>query len=446
MERDAEIDSSRRLGDGAVYNYYFKSAGIIVSIIFALAMIVYAFCSAYPTVWLSNWSNAMARGEGENLGKWLGVYVLLGAGATIAGGVGGYQLFINAINNSALYFHEALVKTVSTATLSFFGKVDPGVTVNRFSQDLRLIDMELPSVCFGAATSFAMLVAQFIVVAVSSKYLGATIPVLAAAFYLVQRVYLRTSRQLRLLDIESKAPLYTHLTETLTGLITVRAFQWEDRFDRKNLRLLDDSRRPSYLLASVQCWLVFVVDMIVAGVAICFVTLASTLRDAIGPSSMAVGLTSIIGFSGAAKTFITLWVALEIAIGAVARVKTFTGSIELEGQDKHEYPPIDLTPKLAGWPTRGAVEIKSLTASYDDSGICLSSVSMSIQPGERVAVCGRTGSGKSSLTLCLLRLLGIDSGSITIDGIDLTAVAHDAVRERLVALPKNPSSSTGLCA
>jgi ATP-binding cassette, subfamily C (CFTR/MRP), member 1 len=97
--------------------------------------------------------------------------------------------------------------------MAFHSTVDSGITVNRFSQDLRFIDMELPQSLFSVATTTAGGIAQFILVCVVAKYMAAFLPVLALILYIIQFVYLRTSRQLRLLYIEETAPLYTQLIE-----------------------------------------------------------------------------------------------------------------------------------------------------------------------------------------------------------------------------------------
>jgi ATP-binding cassette, subfamily C (CFTR/MRP), member 1 len=115
-----------------------------------------------------------------------------------------------------------------------------------------------------------------------------TIPFLILAVILLQHVYLRTSRQLRLLDLEGRSPLYTHFMETVSGLSTIQAFHWQDRFQGENIRLLDASQRPYYLLYCIQRWLVLVLDLIVAAEAIVLVGLAVTLR-----SEMSVGLVGV---------------------------------------------------------------------------------------------------------------------------------------------------------
>jgi len=84
----------------------------------------------------------------------------------------------------------------------------------------------------------------------------------------LQKFYLRTSRQMRLLDLEAKSPLYSHFIETLSGLTTIRAFGWTEIFREQNLALLDTSQKPYYLLFCIQRWLGLVHDLLVTALAV----------------------------------------------------------------------------------------------------------------------------------------------------------------------------------
>lgn len=257
--------------------------------------------------------------------------------------------------------HKLQLLTLYSAPMSFHTTVDSGVTVNRFSQDLRLIDMELPQSLFTVMTTVAGGIAQFVLVCVSAKYMSAFLPLLGVILYIIQYVYLRTSRQLRLLDIECTAPLYTQLIESLNGLATIRAFQWEDQLIAKNKELINDSLRPYYLLASVQSWLNFVTDCFVAVIAIIFSVLATVLRQQIGAGLVGTGLSNVLSFSNSMKAFVKNYVILETALGAVSRVRKFMESTPVEGfQDNNIRPP----PPDDVWPDVGAITIRDLTASY----------------------------------------------------------------------------------
>lgn len=264
--------------------------------------------------------------------------------------------------------------------MSLHATVDSGVTVNRFSQDLALIDMELPSAALGVTTgesrgrrsqpcleadgilppALSFGIAQCILIAVSSKYMAIVLPFLVLLFYAIQHFYLRTSRQMRLLDIEYKAPLYSQLIETLNGLPTIRAFHWEEESEKNNFSILDDSQRPSYLLYCLQRWLTFAVDMIIALLALILIVITTTIREQIGPGYMGIALSNILAFSATMKATITSWVSLEVSLGAVARIKNFVSEVTPEDDSEGNVPEtLD-----RDWPTQGAIELRDVSASY----------------------------------------------------------------------------------
>jgi ABC-type multidrug transport system fused ATPase/permease subunit len=192
----------------------------------------------------------------------------------------------------------------------------------------------------------------------SSPYAAIAFPIVAVALYSIQLFYLRTSRQLRFLDLEAKSPLYTQFNEMLEGLATIRAFGWQDFLVEKSKALLDRSQRPFYLLFAVQRWLTLVLDLVVAGVATLLIVLIVALRGKISPGYVGVALLNIILFSQSVKLLISFWAQLETHIGSVARIKTFTTdaiSENLEGED--QIPP-------PNWPGEGKIEFKNITACY----------------------------------------------------------------------------------
>ncbi|KAL1844640.1 hypothetical protein VTK73DRAFT_2124 [Phialemonium thermophilum] len=148
------------------------------------------------------------------------------------------------------------------------------------------------TLCF--PPDFLHSVAGAALIATGSSYMAASIPLLMAVIFGLQYVYLRTSRQLRLLDLENRSPLYSHFLESLSGLSIIRAFGWEKENVEKNVRLLDFSQRPYYLLFCVQRWLNLVLDLIVAAEAVLVVGLALGLRGSTTAGLLGVSLNNIL--------------------------------------------------------------------------------------------------------------------------------------------------------
>ncbi|PHH65591.1 hypothetical protein CDD81_2026 [Ophiocordyceps australis] len=427
-----ELDGTRQTGDASVHMYYARAAGLRPALAFVAALIVGAFTDAFSQIWLLWWTEAVALDPNTPTGKWLGVYAALGVLGIICNLIAAWQIFIVVITKTGIYFHSMLVKTVSQAPMSFFSTVDQGVTVNRFSQDMQLIDMELPASALGAAVTLATVIGQCVLIGVTGRYIAATFPFIMLVFYLIQKFYLRTSRQMRLLDIEHKAPLYSQTIETLDGLASIRAFGFQGTIMTTMCSNLDDSQRPVYLLACLQQWLLFASDMTVAVLAVILITITATLREQIGVGFMGLALSNVVAFSSTLQMLLVTWVQLEITIGAVARVKKFTCSIEPEKLEKPSAGPPG-----PEWPSEGNVSFCNMSASYPGTGRILHDIKLEIPAGSKIGICGRTGSGKSSLALALFKMVQIDQGSIVIDNIDIATVAHDTLRDSIVGVPQD---------
>ncbi|GAB1316857.1 hypothetical protein MFIFM68171_07067 [Madurella fahalii] len=415
---DKDTDGmSRRTGDVQIYLYYVRSVGWWATLLFVIAITGFVFSVSFPTVWVQWWAASNETDPNGRLGYWLGIYAMLGSVAIICLFLSCWQMIITMVPRSGERFHLELLKTVLSAPMSFFVNTDMGVTLNRFSQDLQLIDMELPVAALNTFTTLILCIAQMALIGVGSIYAAISFPVVLLALYTVQWCYLHTSRQLRLLDIEAKAPLYSLFEESLSGLATIRAFGWQNTLQDKNRTLLDRSQRPFYLLFAVQRWLTLVLDLIVAAVAVLLVILVVTLRGT---------------FSQNIKLLVTYWTMPETHIGSVTRVRSFTQTTVSEDQPTEKYlPPPE-------WPAAGAIEIKNLTASYGGSNLVLKDLSLSIAAGDKIGICGRTGSGKTSLLMTLFRLVDLQSGSISVDGIDIATVPRQEVRRRISGVPQQP--------
>ncbi|RGP71223.1 multidrug resistance [Fusarium longipes] len=426
-----EVGTSRRSGDVAIYMYYMRAIGWIPTMIFVLAICAYIFCQSFPTIWLNWWAAANAKEPFTRLGYYLGIYAMLGGLSIIFLVLSTWQMIVTMVPLSGNNFHQSLLKTVLNAPMSFFATTDAGVTINRFSQDLQLIDMDLPLSALNTFATFVLCIAEMALIAVGSYYTAIAFPFLLATLWLVQHTYLRTSRQLRFMDLEAKSPLYALFTESVTGLATLRAFGWSEALEKKHHELLDRSQRPFYLLYAVQRWLTLVLDMIVTVIAVLVVILVTQLRGVLPAGLVGVALVNIIQFSQHLKLLLTFWTTLETHIGAISRIKSFTSDTasENEPQEKEQPPSV--------WPSKGTILFDKVSAGYRESEDVLKNISLTIEAGQKVGICGRTGSGKSSMVSCLFRMVDLHGGRIIVDGLDISTIPREVIRTRLVGVPQD---------
>ncbi|ODA76961.1 hypothetical protein RJ55_07478 [Drechmeria coniospora] len=422
----------RNAGDMRIYAYYAKNAGWGLISLYLAACATFVFGVTFPSIWLQWWTNSNAQHPNERLGYWLGVFAAL-AGLTILGCALADCVFkLIVLPRTSKRFHELLLNTTMRASTSFLTSTNAGTTVNRFSQDLELIDNDLPQAIDQTIFQFMSAIVALVFVFMGSGYVSAAIPLCILCLVVVQFYYLRTSRQLRLLDIEAKAPLFSQFLETVNGVACIRAYGWSHSYLERNTRALNISQKPYYLMWCIQRWLTLVLDLFNAGVAILLVGIATNIQSG-NTAFLGVALYNLVTFSSGLQTLVTEWTQVETALGAISRIRSFVMNVKDENLP-HEDGEVD-----ESWPEKGAIAISGISASYDSSEEpVLKEISFDIKAGEKVAICGRTGSGKSSLVSTLLRMLDVDSGKICIDGVDISTIPRQVVRARLNTLPQEP--------
>ncbi|KAF4835570.1 ABC transporter atnG [Colletotrichum tropicale] len=430
---DKELDLLRKAGDTTLYWYYLKSIGWLYGSLGVLGMFGDCFVRVFPQVWLKSWTENDAKTGGADTGMYFGVYAGTSVGGLFIIGLNIWMMFVMIVPKSSQNLHWKLLQTVMRAPLSFFLVKDTGDLLNR--QDLSHIDRDLPTALFMTSIAVLDCLAGLVLIMIGAKYLAAVIPVLLVALYCLQAFYLRTSRQMRFLDLQAQAPLLTKLVETIDGISTIRAFGWQGAFRDSSLHLLDQSQRPYYLLFCIQRWLTLVLDILVGAIAVLLVSLAMTIPESTSTGAIAIALYNVLNFNSSLATLITSWTELETSLGAISRLRTFESKTPVEPSPSSE----EQAPLPSNWPSEGRLEINNITASYSpDTRPVLQDVTLTLQSGDKVAICGRTGSGKSTLTLTIFKLLGLDSGSIVIDGIDIAQVPNNVLRRRLIAIPQEP--------
>lgn len=195
-------------------------------------------------------------------------------------------------------------------------------------------------------------------IASGAQYAGLIIPFTILVIYLLQLFYLRTSRQLRILDLEAKTPLYTKLSETNMGIEHIRAFGWQEKTLNDTLDALDYSQKSFYYMFCIQRWLSVVLDLYTAAVATILVTMALTWKQTSSQPGLGLALVGCLDYSVVMRKLITWWVNIETSLGAVARLRSFVDETPKEEDDE------DAFEQLPGWPETGVVKFDHVNASY----------------------------------------------------------------------------------
>lgn len=437
--------------DWDIYRYWLSSIGPL-PIIFYLPLVAgVGFCTSFQTIWVDLWSkDSTSAHQKHAFPFWMCIYALLGIGVILCTLPAALLMLRTATRLAGTNLHHVTVDTVVHSSLHFLSSTDVGKVLNLFSQDFNIIDAQLPRMTNNFTICLATAIGQAFVIGWSSPWLAISYPIFVMLLLGIQRLYLPTSKRLRFMDLEAKTPLYTNFLDTVAGLVTIRSFGWVPQQLARNNALLEDSQRPLYLLAMAQQWLRMLMNVLVALMAVGLVTVATTQ---VGSSAgqVGAGLVSIITLGSTLTVTLVAYTGLEISLGAVSRLKSFEEETEQENvpneeQDddqKHQlYIPAEV------WPMTGCVQMQNVEASYnlDGKDKVLKGVNLTIAPGEKLAITGRTGSGKSTIVALLLRLLDPIAPSvettapcpIQIDGLPLVTINRTTLRERIIALSQDP--------
>ncbi|KAF1850938.1 uncharacterized protein K460DRAFT_391320 [Cucurbitaria berberidis CBS 394.84] len=367
----------------------------------------------------------------------LGVYAVLGL----------IFMFITFLREGFLFggslaasrrVHERLIQKVTHAKFRFFDQTPLGQLMNRFSKDIEAIDQEVAPVAIGVVHCLASIITIVILISVITPAFLIAASVISVLYFLIGRLYIDSSRDLKRLESVHRSPLYQQFGETLTGMTTIRAYGDERRFIRENLTKVNTQHRPFIYLWAANRWLAFRVDVVGAMVAFfagAFVILSVGRIDA-GAAGLA--LTYAVTFTENILWFVRLYSANEQNMNSVERVKEYLDV------DQEAPAVIPETRPPSNWPSRGSVEFIGYSTRYrSDFDLVLNNLTFKILPGEKVGIVGRTGAGKSSMALALFRALEAEKGKILVDDVDIGLIGLQDLRENIVMVPQDPTLFSG---
>ncbi|TDZ49871.1 ABC transporter gloK [Colletotrichum trifolii] len=396
---EAIVDLSRATGDISLYGYYPKAVGFFNFSILLVCTATYSFFVTFPQYWLQKWTEAPA----SQTTFYITGYLIISFLSWVATNGSMWSTHILIAPTSGVELHRRLLSIVIEAPLSVFSVTDRGAILN--SQDIQLVDRQLPHAILSISNQIFKLLVQVALLFSAQRLLAATLPLCIAAVYVVQKIYLRTSRQLRLLHLESRSEVYSSFLESVEGVATIRAFGWEKQVEQTNIRSI-------------------VLDLIVAAMATGLIALAVFMKGTTTAGQIGMALNIVLVANTTLLSLVSSWTNLEISLGAISRLKNLEAETPREDKVGEAYVPDEI------WPSAGEVELDSVTGAYKPQALALEDINIKISPGQQLIVCGRTGSGKSTLLLTLLRLLDTQSGTIKIDGVDLSIVPRSLVRQR----------------
>ncbi|CAO3622955.1 unnamed protein product [Cunninghamella blakesleeana] len=430
-------ESAKGSVDTKVYKQYIKSCSIAGVVIVLVFQIIAQLAQVGSNVWLKEWSNLNRENQSnDHVWLYLGIYALIGWSSAIFTVIQTLTLWVTCGIRSARVLHSEMLESVIKSPMSFFDTTPLGRILNRFSKDQHTIDEILPRTFGSYFRVLFSVVATVLVIAYSTPFFLVLIVPLSFVYLYVQRYYLATSRELKRLDSVGKSPLYSHFQESISGVSTIRAYDQQNRFIFENEQRLDDNQRAYFPSISCNRWLAvrleFLGSLIIFS-ASAFAVLGVLYGDNsyIDPGLVGLSVSYALSITQALNWVIRSFCEIETNIVSVERVNEY---IDLPNE---KYESIRGVSPL--WPEKGAIEFNDFSARYRPGlDLAVRSVSFKVAPREKIGVCGRTGSGKTSLTLSLFRIIEAAQGKIIVDGIDISTIRLFDLRSRLSIIPQDP--------
>uniref|UniRef100_A0A672Q2P9 ABC-type glutathione-S-conjugate transporter n=1 Tax=Sinocyclocheilus grahami TaxID=75366 RepID=A0A672Q2P9_SINGR len=403
-----------------VYWEYAKAVGPLLSLFICVLYGCQSATSIGANVWLSEWTNdALLNRTQDRVHMRVGVYAALGISQGVLVMFSSFTLALGKIQ-AARKLHQTLLDNKFHTPQSFFDTTPIGRIINRFSKDIYVIDEVLPSTVLMFLGTFFASLSTMIVIIFSTPIFALVIGPLALIYFFVQRFYVATSRQLKRLESVSRSPIYSHFSETITGTSVIRAYGRNTAFVLLSDMKVDENQKSYYpgivSNSSSRMFSVFTV---------CFYG-SSVSHDL--QKSVTMSLNWMVRMTS----------DLESNIVAVERVKEYSETVtEAPWIVKDKQPPPD-------WPPKGNVEFIDYSVRYREGlDLVLRNISLEVKGGEKIGIVGRTGAGKSSMTLCLFRLLEAADGEIVIDEVKISEIGLHDLRSKLTIIPQEPVLFSG---
>ncbi|XP_046577436.1 multidrug resistance-associated protein 1-like isoform X2 [Haliotis rubra] len=422
---------------------YAKAIGLWI-VLFSLVMYAsFQAMSVTSTTWLSKWtddislnnltilpSNSSERMEKNNY--YLGIYGVLGVAQTV------FIMTFSCLWNlrtvkAAGILHLNMLSNVLRAPMSFFDTTPTGRIVNRFSQDMDTIDTRMPSLVEYAGNTMFQVLSSIIVISYTTPIFLVVVIPLVILYAFIQRFYVTTSRQLKRLESKARSPIYNHFGETLSGASVIRSFQAQSRFIKESEDRVDTNQRFSSYAFGALRWQGVRLEVIGNIIVLAASLFAVMSRDTLSGGLVGLSISYAIEITANLNWMVQLVSEVETQLVSVERVKEYT--------DIDSEPPWNIPERRPNddWPDAGVVKFLDYSTRYREGlDLVLKGITCTVHSREKVGIVGRTGAGKSSLTLSLFRLIEAAGGEINIDGVDVSTLGLHDLRSKLTILPQDP--------
>ncbi|KAJ3566148.1 hypothetical protein NP233_g7188 [Leucocoprinus birnbaumii] len=362
-----------------------------------LSMILMQGATVISSYWLVWWQEMSFH---RPQGFYMGVYAALGVSQAIT------AFFMFSVLAMWTFFasrqlHRAAIERVMRAPMSFFETTPLGRIMNRFAKDVDNMDNLLGDSLRLFSTTFSSILGAIILIAIVLPWFLIAVAVITLGYIYAAAFYRASARELKRLDAILRSSLYSHFSESLSGLATIRAYGEVDRFQHDNESRVDIENRAYWLTVTNQRWLGIRLDFLGALLTFTVGMLSVGTRFTISPSQTGLVLTYILSVQQSFGFMVRQSAEVENNMNSVERIVHYANEVEQEAP--HEIPE---TKPQAPWPAEGRVELKNISLSYRPGlPLVLKDLSMNIRAGEKIGIVGRQKFDYDSQELAMVREL-----------------------------------------
>ncbi|XP_066258696.1 probable multidrug resistance-associated protein lethal(2)03659 isoform X2 [Euwallacea similis] len=343
--------------------------------------------------------------------------------------------FYRFCNKASVRLHNNMFDKIVNATMRFFNINTSGRILNRFSKDMNQVDEVLPITLLDTLQITLTVIAISILIATVNPLMMIPAVGMLIIFYFMRIVFLATSRDIKRLEGIARSPVYSHLTASLQGLTTIRAFGAQEMLKEEFDRCQNTYSGAYFMFLGANRTFGFWLDMYCV-VFIALVTLSFLFSDSESfGGNVGFSITQSMNLTGMFQWGMRQWSELENIMTCVERIKEYADVIPEQDVDTKD-PPKE-------WPQDGNIKFEKLSMRYSvDEPLVLKELTFDIKSTEKVGIVGRTGAGKSSIIIALFRL-ALNEGKIIVDGVDTAKITFVKLRSSISIIPQEPVLFSG---
>ncbi|KAJ5523886.1 oligomycin resistance ATP-dependent permease yor1 [Penicillium frequentans] len=416
----------------AVYTSYLACSRSPIAIILAIPLLCLAQGSALLCgMWLAWWASDRFGFENNT---YIGIYVALGVCQALCLYLFGLCISILCTSASNVMLDKATEK-IMRAPVWFFDTTPLGRIVNRFSKDVYVMDDALPESLRLFMVGTAMVLGILSLIVSEFHWFGIALVPCTAIFFFSAFYYRASARELKRHESVLRGVVLARFSETLSGVTTIRTYSMQKQFSKSMQHAIDDMNSANFLTSANQRWLGIRLDFVGVLLIVAAGVLVVIQRSTQNPAISGVVLSYSLGAAQVLQFIIRQWANVENAMNATERIHAYGPGNSLPVEGNNGTTPV---PAPESWPEQGGITFGDVHMRYRE-GLpnVLRGLTLSIKPGEHVAIVGRTGAGKSSLIGALFRTCELSGGCITIDGVDISTLPLKDLRSRLSIQPQD---------